>query len=248
MPNMEAKLWFWTTIALSLAVILAVLILPPWSPLSLTNNEASGRDPVVQVPPRADSSLTFSPSPSPTPAAESPDLLQQSLSTAKAETVLTGLPAQIRKTTGSVIQPSIPTQKADPAPQVAATVITTSAPRSTLSSIPSPTLTPLPVALPTPEPVTTATPPSTASATSAPEPFIPVGLEGVTELAEAASLTTIELVAATRHPVWKVRWDAVNELGLRKDPDGIAALAERALHDDNSHPRMRSLWAISAID
>jgi HEAT repeat protein len=61
-------------------------------------------------------------------------------------------------------------------------------------------------------------------------------------------LTTVQLVAATRHPVWKVRWDAVNELGLREDPDGIAALAERALHDDNSHPRWRSLWAISAID
>ena len=51
-----------------------------------------------------------------------------------------------------------------------------------------------------------------------------------------------------RHPVWKVRWDAVNELGLRQDPDGIPALVERALHDDNSHPRWRSLWAISTID
>ena len=77
---------------------------------------------------------------------------------------------------------------------------------------------------------------------------MPSGLEGVTELAEAASFTTVQLIAATRHPVWKVRWDAVNELGLREDPDGIAALAERALHDDNSHPRWRSLWAISAID
>ena len=61
-------------------------------------------------------------------------------------------------------------------------------------------------------------------------------------------MTTVQLIAATRHPAWKVRWDAVNELGLREDPAGIPALADRALHDDNSHPRWRSLWAISAID
>ena len=118
MPNTEAKLWFWTTIALSLAVILAVLLLPPWSPLSLTSHEASGRVPVVQVPPQADGSLTVSPSPNPTPPAESLDLLQQRLSTAEGETVPTSLPTQIPVTTGSVIQPATPTQKAAPTPQV----------------------------------------------------------------------------------------------------------------------------------
>ena len=82
----------------------------------------------------------------------------------------------------------------------------------------------------------------------APTLSVPPGLEDATELADAASLTTIQLIAATRHPVWKVRWDAVNELGLREDQDGVPALAERAIHDDNSHPRWRSLWAISAID
>ena len=89
----------------------------------------------------------------------------------------------------------------------------------------------------TPPPTPTTTPPPTRSARSARTPSIPAGLEDAMEMAEAASLTTAQLVAATRHPVWKVRWDAVNELGLREDPDGIAALAERALYDDNSHPR-----------
>jgi HEAT repeat protein len=57
-----------------------------------------------------------------------------------------------------------------------------------------------------------------------------------------------ELIRATRAPKWKDRWDAVNELGNLKDPRGIPALVERALRDDNPHPRWRSLWALSSID
>ncbi len=57
-----------------------------------------------------------------------------------------------------------------------------------------------------------------------------------------------QLLRATRDPNWKKRWDAVNELGKLKDPRGMSALVERALYDDNPHPRWRSLWAISAID
>ncbi len=57
-----------------------------------------------------------------------------------------------------------------------------------------------------------------------------------------------DLIRATRHAAWKKRWDAVNELGRLREPRGIPALVERALHDDNSHPRWRSLWALHAID
>ncbi len=134
-----------------------------------------------------------------------------------------------------------PTLTPTPAP----TPILTQAPTSTPIPTPAVNINPTPTLEP---PTPTATPPPTPSARPAPTPSIPAGLEDATELAEAASLTTAQLIAATRHPVWKVRWDAVNELGLREDPDGIAALAERALYDDNTHPRWRSLWAISAID
>ena len=57
-----------------------------------------------------------------------------------------------------------------------------------------------------------------------------------------------ELIKATKNPEWTVRWDAVNALGILKDPRGIPALVERALRDDNPHPRWRSLWALSATD
>ena len=56
------------------------------------------------------------------------------------------------------------------------------------------------------------------------------------------------LIAQTRHPLWKTRWDAVSELGNRKDPRAIPALSERSLRDDNPHPRWRSLWAVASID
>lgn len=51
-----------------------------------------------------------------------------------------------------------------------------------------------------------------------------------------------DLLQATEDPVWKVRWDAVNALGVLKDPRGIPALVERALYDDNPHPRWLRPW------
>ncbi len=54
-------------------------------------------------------------------------------------------------------------------------------------------------------------------------------------------------IAQTRADRWPDRWDAVNELGLAGDARGIAALAYVALHDDNPHPRWRSLWALGNI-
>jgi len=56
-----------------------------------------------------------------------------------------------------------------------------------------------------------------------------------------------DLLKATRDPDWKTRWDAVNALGNMGDPRAIPVLVERALYDDNSHPRWRSLWALSAV-
>ena len=57
-----------------------------------------------------------------------------------------------------------------------------------------------------------------------------------------------ELIKATEHSDWRVRWDAVNSLGVLQDPRAIPALLKRALYDDNPHPRWRSLWALTAVD
>lgn len=56
------------------------------------------------------------------------------------------------------------------------------------------------------------------------------------------------LIEATEDPVWKVRWDAVNELGKIKDQRAIPSLLKRALYDENPHPRWRSLWALKSVD
>ncbi len=55
-------------------------------------------------------------------------------------------------------------------------------------------------------------------------------------------------ITQTRAERWPDRWDAVNELGIAGDARGIQALVHVALHDDNPHPRWRSLWAIGMID
>ena len=55
------------------------------------------------------------------------------------------------------------------------------------------------------------------------------------------------LIDATRDRDAWVRWEAVNALGTIEDPRGIPALVERALIDDNPHPRWRSLWAVSVF-
>lgn len=56
------------------------------------------------------------------------------------------------------------------------------------------------------------------------------------------------LVRDTEDRDWKVRWDAVNELGQLKDLRAVPALVDRALYDDNPHPRWRSLWALKSVD
>lgn len=57
-----------------------------------------------------------------------------------------------------------------------------------------------------------------------------------------------DLIRDTKHWDWSVRWDAVNELGKRKDRRAVPALVERALYDENPHPRWRGLWALKAVD
>ena len=122
----------------------------------------------------------------------------------------------------------------------------------------------------------TATPESTATPepTSTPERTLPTVLaealesltpvgdapvdqpdqSGATPTAEAVQPGDLDpddvqaLIAATRDEDWSVRWEAVNALGVLGDPAALESLVERALVDVNSHPRWRSLWAISTID
>lgn len=137
--------------------------------------------------------------------------------------------------------------------------------RSTTPILPTPTATPSPTATPVPnqlvptqmaQSTSTQTPsrPGTPipTRTLTPTPTIPIEKTSTvgtpSPTSESILLSVNELIKQTRDEDWKNRWDAVNELGIREDPRGIPALAERALYDDNSHPRWRSLWALAAIE
>ena len=66
---------------------------------------------------------------------------------------------------------------------------------------------------------------------------MPVQQPSATERNREASQSVEDLIEATENPDWKVRWDAVNTLGNLKDRRGIPALVNRAIYDDNPHPR-----------
>ena len=131
-------------------------------------------------------------------------------------------------------------------------------PLSLVPPSPTQTLSESPLALPSPTPVPTATTPSPApqatpklesSTEETVSPFnavTQVPAEPPSE--ETAPRSLEELVLATESLDWKTRWDAVNDLGHLKDAKAIPALAARALYDDNSHPRWRSLWALSSVN
>ena len=111
------------------------------------------------------------------------------------------------------------------------------------------------------EPTATPGPVAMVEPTGTPERTLPTvlaeALESLTPVGEPEATPTAgdgdpddvqALIAATRDEDWSVRWDAVNALGVLADPVALEALVERALVDVNSHPRWRSLWAISTID
>ena len=108
------------------------------------------------------------------------------------------------------------------------------------SAIEPPTSLPGPSPVPDIEslPIPTETPPPKATNTADARAIPSVG-----DLADID-----ELIRATEDPIWKTRWDAVNALGKLMDPRAVPALAQRALLDDNPHPRWRSLWALSSVD
>lgn len=56
------------------------------------------------------------------------------------------------------------------------------------------------------------------------------------------------LFESVSHPYWKVRLDVINELGLLQDERSIPVLIERALYDDNRHPRWRSSIILKGLD
>ena len=139
---MSQKNWFRLTVALSLALVLAILLLPPWSPVSVTSQ--------------------------PSPGAAAGTIAQQTSIPQEAPTALPTPVSQLRAVGGVMLDQDV--------------------------------------------------------------------------------LSVEDLIQATEASNWKERWDAVNALGGLKDTRAIPALVQRALHDDNPHPRWRSLWALSSVE
>jgi len=133
-----------------------------------------------------------------------------------------------------------------------------------IQATPSPLSTPGAGSSPKPTvPPTERSPASTATAEPAPSPSTPPAEEfregpapngAIVDVPiepdgeETAPQTLEDLILATESSDWKTRWDAVNELGVLKDPEAIPSLAARALYDENNHPRWRSLWALASVN
>lgn len=187
MAWMRSQTWFWTSMGLLAALVVVVLVLPPWSPLSLTDE--SSRPPEVQQAAQAGE------------PAPSPDTL--SIGPSGGMTPSPAPAAAPQEPSAPLVPPS-PPATSQPAEQATA-----------------------------PQPPPSAVAPA-ATASEGRTVFPPGDIDA--------------LIAATEHPDWQVRWDAVNELGDLKDVRAVPALAKRALVDDNPHPRWRALWALSAVE
>ncbi len=201
--TLSQKQWAGISGTLLAALVVAVLVLPPDSPVSLT----TPGDTAIQIIER---------------------------------------PASVAETGSGATQPVTP--EATPQPTTAVTAQPTPTP------VPSPRPTAAPASTPTPTALTPSTPPDTATDASGPAEDASASsstTSGTTISGDAAvqDETDVDaLIAATNDPQWSVRWDAVNALGNLGDVRGVPALAERALRDDNPHPRWRSLWALSAVE
>ena len=57
-----------------------------------------------------------------------------------------------------------------------------------------------------------------------------------------------DLIQRTHSPNWWSRWDGINILGYIGDKQGLNAIVERALYDDEPHVRWRAIWAMGAFD
>ncbi|MBM3926067.1 MAG: HEAT repeat domain-containing protein [SAR202 cluster bacterium] len=116
---------------------------------------------------------------------------------------------------------------------------------------PLPPATPTSVSMPTPTPTPTATPAGggsqIAERTPTQAPTIPPTPIQPPTMAAPGDARLQELILATREPYWKDRWDAVDALAKLGDSRATPALIDRVLHDDNPHPRWRSLPAIKSV-
>ena len=204
---MSTKHWAALSLFLFLALIVAVLVLPPWSPVSVTSDDGPEPETFAQQPSESSGEVEVAE----TSTGESLEIVSAPTPTSERtkplDTELAG------PTSNSVV--------ANPEP--------TSEPQSTSTL----------------EPTTTMEAPSA----NEPSPTPTATVSAATEISTGQEPSNVdELIRLTDSEVWKVRWDAVNELGRLKDPKAIPALVKRALYDDNSHPRWRSLWALALTD
>ena len=239
MLRLTSALWFWTTLALSVALVVVILLLSPWSPVSPTggaDSESAIQTGVVTQ----SGSGPATPSPLATPSAR-----------ALAPAVGTTGPTPGVKETAP---PAASIQVASPAPSntplaATASVVTTTAipqPAEPVRSSPKPTPTPS-ESPPNPAAVSAPTAESPPEERASPNGALAqVPTETTSDATAPRPLE--DLIRATESPEWKTRWDAVNDLGNLKDPKAIPSLAARALYDDNPHPRWRSLWALASVN
>src|SRR5690606_2681137 len=107
---------------------------------------------------------------------------------------------------------------------------------------PTPLVIPAPPApSPTATPAPSPTPPATPTPSPCPMPAAPIG---------PLSAELAALADQTRNEDWRTRWDAVNGRGGMREAalPALGALVERALADEDPHPRWRALWAIGQVD
>ena len=209
--------WFGLTLLLFVALVAAVLLLPPWSPVNVTSEDSpeveTGK--LVQQP----SQFEDGEEAIQTPISQNPE-------------------ASLVPTPASALEEPLAPGPVT-APPVAGPGVAN--PEAVPDLTPAPELQVIPTATPEAMPEEPGNTPSTPVVLNVDD--APPKASG-----DQASPGVDALIKATEDPDWRVRWDAINALGNLKDPRAVPALVKRALLDDNSHPRWRSLWALSLVD
>lgn len=214
MPSMSKEQWRRVSILLFIALVGALVLLPPWSPLSVTTPAT----PEAQVPEGVNpSSVTLNgpvsrPGVGPSNALDAPT---------------PGEPPGEPPVHGE----SVSSDQHSPSPAAALREPEHTPPPDTVTQVAE-------------QDVAVEEADENPQGIAAPSPQ-PIALHDPDDL---HSPEVEKLIEALGDSEWKVRWDAVNELGKLKDPQAIPALVEIALGDENPHPRWRSLWALRSVE
>ena len=215
--------WASLSLALFLALVVAVLVLPPWSPVSLTSPGAAGPNPEARPPEPQPAGARVDPVPSPGPAGENPGVA----------------PAPAAASTPQAAPAATATATPKPLP--------TTLPART--PLPSPTATPPPAETPVPEPAATAAPSASAGPEAPPSvadasveelilatnhPVWGTRWDAVNKLGELEDIRAVPalvrraLYDENPHPQWRALWalTAVDREGVETIPLFLSALKD----------------------